>query len=107
MIIKTRGRKIIRDVLSRKGRTLLVAVSIMIGVFGAVTLISVNDLIIQQRQQVAQRDGLGFADFFEFSYPLWVLGLGLAGMIVIASIASLWPSLSAARRTVSDILRYQ
>ncbi len=32
--------KIIRDVLSRKGRTLLVALSIMIGVFGAVTLIS-------------------------------------------------------------------
>ena len=47
-MLKTRGRKIIRDVLSRKGRTLLVALSIMIGVFGAVTLISVNDLIISQ-----------------------------------------------------------
>ena len=51
--------------------------------------------------------GLVFASFVEFGYPLWVLGLGLVGMIVIASIASLWPSLSAARRTVSDILRYQ
>ncbi|MGQ9849385.1 MAG: FtsX-like permease family protein [Aggregatilineaceae bacterium] len=52
-------------------------------------------------------NGLGFAEFFEFSYPLWVLGLGLVGMLIIATMASLWPSISAARRTVSDILRYQ
>jgi ABC-type antimicrobial peptide transport system permease subunit len=52
-------------------------------------------------------DGLGFADFIQFSYPLWVLLLGLIGMIVVATLASLWPSLTAARRTVSDILRYQ
>jgi putative ABC transport system permease protein len=52
-------------------------------------------------------DGLGFADFFDFKYPLWVTGLGLAGMLVVAAIASLWPSISASRRTVSDILRYQ
>ncbi len=52
-------------------------------------------------------DGLGFAEFIEFHYPLWVLLMGLIGMIVIATIASLWPSLAAARRTVSDILRYQ
>lgn len=52
-------------------------------------------------------DGLGFADFIEFSYPVWVLGLGLIGMIVVAVAASLWPSIAAARRTVSDILRYQ
>lgn len=52
-------------------------------------------------------DGLGFAEFIQFSYPLWVLGMGLGGMVLIAALASLWPSLSAARRTVSDILRYQ
>jgi putative ABC transport system permease protein len=52
-------------------------------------------------------DGLGFGDFIQFSYPLWVLLLGLVGMIIVATIASLWPSLTAARRTVSDILRYQ
>ena len=52
-------------------------------------------------------DGLGFADFITFSYPLWVLGLGLVGMLIIATAASLWPSIAAARRTVSDILRYQ
>ncbi len=32
---------------------------------------------------------------------------GLVGMLVITTIASLWPSLGAARKTVSDILRYQ
>jgi ABC-type lipoprotein release transport system permease subunit len=36
-----------------------------------------------------------------------VLGLGLVGMIIVATVASLWPSIAAARRTVSDILRYQ
>ena len=34
-------------------------------------------------------------------------GLGLVGMVLIATVASLWPSISAARKTVSDILRYQ
>ncbi|MBN1681858.1 MAG: FtsX-like permease family protein [Anaerolineae bacterium] len=52
-------------------------------------------------------DGLGFAEFIDFQYPLWVLGLGLVGMVIIAALASLWPALTAARRTVSDILRYQ
>jgi ABC-type antimicrobial peptide transport system permease subunit len=33
--------------------------------------------------------------------------VGLIGMIIITTIASLWPSLGAARKTVSDILRYQ
>lgn len=43
----------------------------------------------------------------KFTYPLEVLGLGLVGMLLIAIVASLGPSLSAARKTVSDILRYQ
>lgn len=42
-----------------------------------------------------------------FNYPPVALVLGLVGMLLIAIIASLWPSLSAARKTVSDILRYQ
>jgi ABC-type antimicrobial peptide transport system permease subunit len=45
--------------------------------------------------------------FFTFSYPPFVLALGLIGMVVIATLASLWPSLMASRKTVSDILRYQ
>ncbi|MBN2306272.1 MAG: ABC transporter permease [Anaerolineae bacterium] len=44
---------------------------------------------------------------FTFTYPVIAPVLGLAGMLAIATLASLWPSLSAARRTVSDILRYQ
>jgi putative ABC transport system permease protein len=44
---------------------------------------------------------------FGFSYPPVVAVLGLLGMLVMAGLASIWPSLSAARRTVSDILRYQ
>jgi ABC-type antimicrobial peptide transport system permease subunit len=44
---------------------------------------------------------------FKFSYPPFVLALGLIGMVVIATLASLWPSLAASRKTISDILRYQ
>lgn len=82
--------------------TQFLAEGILIGVLAWALAIPLSYLLA-----LALLDGMGFADFIEFSYPLWVLGLGLVGMIVIASIASLWPSLSAARRTVSDILRYQ
>jgi len=50
---------------------------------------------------------LGFGDTFEFIYPPEVLVIGLVGIVIIATIASIWPSLSAARSTVSNILRYQ
>lgn len=50
---------------------------------------------------------LGFGTDFDFQYPPQVLLLGFAGMVIVATIASTWPSLAAARRTVSDILRYQ
>jgi ABC-type lipoprotein release transport system permease subunit len=33
--------------------------------------------------------------------------MGFAGILIIATVASIWPSLAAARKTVSDILRYQ
>lgn len=49
----------------------------------------------------------GFDETFPASFPLMGAILGLVGMLVITIVASLWPSLSAARRTVSDILRYQ
>lgn len=45
--------------------------------------------------------------FVEYSYPLYNLAIGLIGMLVIATISSLWPSISAARKTVSEIIRYQ
>ena len=50
---------------------------------------------------------LNFGDVFDLSYPLITLVVGLAGMIVVVLIASILPALSAARKTVSDILRYQ
>jgi len=40
-------------------------------------------------------------------FPVEGTILGLLGMIFFATIASLWPSFVAARKTVSDILRYQ
>ena len=51
-------------------------------------------------------DSLGFEGVV-FEYPPVVLMYGLAGVLILATVASIWPSLGAARRTVSDILRYQ
>jgi putative ABC transport system permease protein len=42
-----------------------------------------------------------------FNYPLIAPIAGLGGMLAVATLASLWPSLAASRKTVSDILRYQ
>ena len=50
---------------------------------------------------------LPFGDFIEFAYPFILLPLGFIGILIIATISSVWPSVSAARKTVSDILRYQ
>lgn len=44
---------------------------------------------------------------FEFVYPPISLVLGFAGILIIATVASIWPSVMAARKTVSSILRYQ
>ncbi len=44
---------------------------------------------------------------FGIGYPPETVAIGLAGMLVVVTLASLWPSLAAARKTVSDILRYQ
>lgn len=50
---------------------------------------------------------LPFGDFIEFEYPLIILPAGFIGILIIATISSVWPSVSAARKTVSNILRYQ
>ncbi len=49
---------------------------------------------------------LPFGDL-QYSYPPLVISFGLVGIISVTMIASIWPSMAAARRTVSDILRYQ
>lgn len=50
---------------------------------------------------------LPFGEFIEFSYPWWMFGAGFIGILIIATISSIWPSVAASRKTVSDILRYQ
>ncbi|MBI5929413.1 MAG: ABC transporter permease [Chloroflexi bacterium] len=52
-------------------------------------------------------DAFNFGDAFVTGYPFLTLVIGFVGTMVIATIASLWPSIAAARKTVSDILRYQ
>ncbi|NDJ78373.1 MAG: FtsX-like permease family protein, partial [Chloroflexi bacterium] len=50
---------------------------------------------------------LPVGDLIPYSYsPLMPL-IGLAGMLVVATLASIGPSVSASRKTVSEILRYQ
>jgi putative ABC transport system permease protein len=49
----------------------------------------------------------GFSETFPFQFSPTAVLVGLVGMLIITTVASLWPSLSAARKTVSDILRYQ
>jgi putative ABC transport system permease protein len=75
---------------------------ILIGIIAWIVAIPLSYLLA-----VGLLNALEFGDFIDFQYPVWVLGLGLVGMVIIATVASLWPSIAAARRTVSDILRYQ
>ena len=44
---------------------------------------------------------------FVFHYPPAIILVGLAGTLILVALASLWPALAAARKQVSDILRYQ
>jgi len=50
---------------------------------------------------------LELGDAFQLSYPLSAPLVGLIGMLGITTLASLWPAISASRKTVSNILRYQ
>jgi ABC-type antimicrobial peptide transport system permease subunit len=50
---------------------------------------------------------LQLGDAYPMRYPIEAPLVGLIGMIVVTVLSSLWPSLSAARKTVSNILRYQ
>ncbi len=58
MLLRTRFRKILRDIWSRKVRTLLVASSIFIGVFGVVTLFSTGEILVNQLERDIQQDRL-------------------------------------------------
>ena len=51
--------------------------------------------------------GMIFPFEIEVGVPPVTLLIGFVGMIAIATISSLWPSISAARKTVAQIIRYQ
>ncbi len=50
---------------------------------------------------------LEMGDAFKLTYPILAPIVGIIGMLIITAMASLYPSISASRKTVSDILRYQ
>ncbi len=54
-------KKIMGDVLSRKGRTLLVSAAIFVGVAGTVALFTMSDALISQLEQDIQEDRLAMA----------------------------------------------
>lgn len=63
-MLKTRERKILRDVWACKGRTTMVAISIMIGVFGVVSLVSLTDLMISGIKNNINPDNLPMTHMF-------------------------------------------
>ncbi len=63
-MIKTRMRKILRDVIARKGRTFLVSLAIFIGVAGTITLFSMSDIIVKQLEEDIQEDKLSMLLIF-------------------------------------------
>ncbi len=87
---------------SRRIVTLFLFEGMVVGIVSWLLAIPVS-LLVRQGLFAA----LPFDDVFEIPYPLITLVVGLGGMLFLVTIASLWPSLSAARKTVSDILRYQ
>ena len=48
-----------------------------------------------------------FSDVVEFNYTLLAPLIGVGGMLLLTTAATLYPSMTASRKTVSEILRYQ
>lgn len=57
--------------------------------------------------QVGLLKATGFGELFPTVFSVSGTLIGLVGMLGITIVASLWPSISAARKTVSEVLRYQ
>lgn len=62
--MQTRTRKIWRDLLTRRGRTLLVSMSIFIGVFGTITLISMGDILVNKLEADLKEEELAMVRVF-------------------------------------------
>jgi putative ABC transport system permease protein len=52
-------------------------------------------------------DSVPFSDVIAFEYTLLAPIIGLAGMLLAIGLATLYPSVTATRKTVSQILHYQ
>jgi ABC-type antimicrobial peptide transport system permease subunit len=74
---------------------------LIVGFVSWVFSIPVSFVLARQLFKVLQLENV------PFSYPPQALVIGLIGILLISAISSLGPSMSAARKTVSDILRYQ
>ena len=68
-MFKSRGRKIVRDIWGRKGRTAMASISIFIGVLGVVVLMSIGDLVTRQLRE----------DKKEGEYAMLAVNLALPG----------------------------
>ncbi len=63
-MIKTRGRKVIRDVVARKGRTALVSLAIFIGVTGVIALCTMTFVLTNQLNEDLQQDEMVMLETF-------------------------------------------
>src|SRR5688572_11483243 len=57
-MLGTRTRKITRELTARKGRSMMVILSILIGVFGVTTMISMTDLLNRYLSKDIQADAI-------------------------------------------------
>ena len=46
-------------------------------------------------------------DYMRLDYPPELIAIGLVGVLMVVTVASLWPSFTASRKTIAHILRYQ
>ena len=63
-MFRSRFRKVLRDVWARKGRTILVAIAIFVGVLGVVALVSSGDIMLMQLRKDLQQDKLAMIRTF-------------------------------------------
>lgn len=66
-MFKIRTKKIINDIWARKGRSLMVILSITIGVFGVATMMSITDLLRSQMKEDIRREQISHTQAYVIS----------------------------------------
>lgn len=66
-MLRTRSRKILRDALARKGRSFMVILSIMFGVFGVTTMMSITDLVNRQLKEDVRSEQISHTKIYVIS----------------------------------------